>query len=116
MEDRNYGHRMTAKERVNTLASEESSGGCRLEAQQKECLNVTGVRGKSCQNERTLTPEEFQVRRLKTPYDGSVSELHAWLVDSLAPTGSQPGGEEERVEKGCPHVEPMKPRRGGGTL
>ena len=66
-----------------------------MEARQKEYLKVRGVRSKSCEmaNERRLTPEEFQVRRLKTiPYDGSVTELHAWLVDSLA--RSQPGGQE----------------------
>lgn len=74
---------------------------------------MRGVRSKWCQNERTPTSEEFQVRRLKTvSYDSSVSELHAWLVDSLAP--GQPGGQEERVEEYPHDAEPLKPRRGGG--
>ena len=69
-----------------------------MEARQKEYLKVRGVRRVrrvSCQipNEKRLTPEELHVRGLKAiPYDVSVTEPHAWLVDSLA--RSHPGGEE----------------------
>ena len=56
---------------------------------------------------RTLTPEKFQVRRLKMfSYEVRVSELHMWLahrVVLLTLSPSQQSTKQEDQFEECPH-------------
>jgi hypothetical protein len=70
------------------------------------------LRTTSSQNERTITSEKLEVRRLEVfSYEGRASELHTWLTVTV--TRSQQGSQEERVEKERPHdAESRKPNAG----
>jgi len=104
---------MIAGGTTNTWAGEEKSEGYRLGARQMVCLRVRGEEDIGL-NLRTITSEKFQVSRLKTTSDeGGVSELHAWLAESTAP--SQQNGREEYVEERPHDVESLKQRKCCGT-